>query len=75
MNEQQTSDQRCTKSVSDHTGFHFSKCGKPAKFRVWFGDGPVLNYCGVHANQAQRRRGSNVLPLGKLDARSTEEEK
>jgi hypothetical protein len=54
---------KCSKKVSDFTGFHFYPCGKPAKFRVWFGDGPVVHYCGVHANQAKRREGSNVVPL------------
>lgn len=54
---------RCSKSVSDRTGFHFWACGKPAKFRVWFADGPVKTYCGIHTHQAKKRRGCNVLPL------------
>lgn len=54
---------KCKKVVSDHTGFHFYHCGKKAKFRVWYGDGPILPMCGIHANQAKRRTGSNVVPV------------
>lgn len=55
---------KCAKKVSDHTGFQFFPCGKPAKFRVWFGDGPVVLMCGIHAKQADRRKGRS-FPVGK----------
>lgn len=58
---------KCTKKVSDHTGFFFYPCGKPAKFRVWFADGPMLHYCGIHANKA-KRQGGNAVPLEKVIA-------
>lgn len=63
MNEQQTSDQRCERVVSASRSRTYLCC-KPARFRVWFGAWPAKPMCGVHANQA-KRRGGNVLPLGK----------
>lgn len=40
----------CTKSVSNHTGFHFRPCKKPAKYLVTYDDGHEPKYrCGIHA--------------------------
>jgi len=41
----------CAQPVSDHTGFHFWACGKPAKWLVtdkW--DGKFYR-CGIHAKR------------------------
>lgn len=64
MSERQiTADERCKKSVSDHTGYHWSPCNKPAKFRVSVADGPAKPYCGIHTNQLKSRPGAVVVPL------------
>lgn len=39
---------KCAASVSDHTGFHFHLCGKPAKWWVRRGN-RLYAYCGLHA--------------------------
>ena len=38
----------CTATVSDHTGFHFHQCGKPAKWWVRRGH-RLYPCCGLHA--------------------------
>lgn len=40
---------KCNKSVSDHTGFYFHTCGRPAKFVVKIRTGEELQLCGIHA--------------------------
>lgn len=72
MNSKHT--ERCRKKVSDHTGFHFSPCGRPAKYRVSFGDGPALPYCGIHANAARRRLNVIVVPLTDDPKRTPDDE-
>lgn len=42
---------KCTKSVSDHTGFYFHPCGKTAKFIVKNRVGDEHVYCGIHARR------------------------
>lgn len=63
MNELTRHTEMCQKKVSDHTGFRFWICGKPAKFRVSFDGGPAKLYCGIHANAARRRLDTAVIPL------------
>lgn len=58
---------KCEKVMRKRNGGIF--CCKPAKFRVWYGDGPVVSYCGVHANQVKRRSG-NVVPLQSTEVQS-----
>lgn len=42
---------RCQKKVSDHTGFHWSPCGKPAKFHVTNTGGSDFYVCGIHVRR------------------------
>ena len=39
----------CTKDVADHTGFHFHKCGKPAKRYFINAKGGKTYRCGMHS--------------------------
>jgi hypothetical protein len=44
----------CTRSVSDHTGFHFSPCGRPAKYAVKH-KSHVAYRCGLHVRRERNR--------------------
>ena len=44
-----TANNKCGKEVTDD-GWHFSKCGKPAKYIMQFITGDVL-LCGIHAKR------------------------
>lgn len=57
---------KCTKLVYD--GIHYTnQCDKPAKFRVWYGDGPVVPRCGTHRNYevARGAKSSQMAGLGR----------
>lgn len=57
-----TNEQRCQKRISDHTGFTWWPCGKPAKFIATHGDRQTF-VCGVHANVYRRWKDAQVSAL------------
>ena len=63
MTPPESNDLRCSKKVSDHTGFHWWPCGKPAKFRVTSSDGQSKLVCGIHARYAKRWNTGQVTAL------------
>lgn len=44
----------CSRNVSDHTGFYWHKCGKPAKFITTSVNGTKFYRCGIHARSDRR---------------------
>jgi len=53
-----TQNNKCGKEVTDD-GWHFSKCGKTAKYIMQFASGDVL-LCGIHA---KRYKGDDRLKV------------
>ncbi len=47
--------EKCSRPVSDRTGFHWWLCNKDAKVFVVLKDGRRFHACGIHPNQAKRR--------------------
>ena len=54
---------KCSKKVSDRTGFHFRPCGKPAKWERKLESGRWLPICGMHARWYRQRDAENVRPV------------
>jgi len=52
----QLKDERCCYQISDHTGFHFFRCPKPATKKI-----DEVGLCGVHARSIKiwRRKINN----------------
>jgi hypothetical protein len=62
------SEKLCCKSVSDSTGYHFTRCNRPAKLIARSSDGSEKYLCGIHARRARRlvARGFSAAKLIEL---------
>jgi hypothetical protein len=56
---------KCEMTVADHTGFHFMKCGKPAKFISPAGTMQPngMKLCGIHRRSVDRMLERNKMPF------------